>query len=300
MLPTELLEAIRSLYRRARENALVTEDITSLADVRVDETADFLERIYFNREEFDRHLGDFGKTYDIFRGFTADQTVLDVGAHWGYSAVAMRHQGCKSKIISIEALATNVPSLMRLKSIDNGMYEFYNIAASETDRTIRFFIPVINGHASTGLSTTGGTLGDDWAFLLAQLASRHKPLQGGVDEVRLAIADIPALPIDTIADRVGPIVAVKMDVEGHEAHALQGAHRLLACEKPLLMVEGGNTDEQVVAQMVAHGYFYCERRDGKLAPHAERSVVHDGFWLHPEKVAFYRDLGIFDSAAEAG
>jgi FkbM family methyltransferase len=285
------------LYRRAREGVLSADDTIPLADAIADNTANFVERIYCDMGEFNRHFAEFGKTYDIFRKFGPHETVLDVGAHWGYSAIAMRHQGCRSKIVSIEALATNAPSLSRLKSLERGMYHFLNVAASDSDKTIRLLIPVINGHAITGLATTGRTFGDARTSVLAGLAAKYGPPDRGPDQVRLAIADVPALPLDEIVSNLGPIAAIKMDIEGHEPHALRGARRLLSEQKPLLMIEGGNKVHDVVTEMRAHGYQYCERVDGVLMPQTQRSAVIDGFWVHMDRIAAYSQLGIFAPGA---
>lgn len=299
-----LLAAIKDLYRRAREHSLTADDIIPLAEVAVSNNENYLERIYFNRSEYDCRFMEFGKIYKIFGGFTSGQVVLDVGAHWGYSAVAMRHQGCNARVFSIEAMPLNVPPLMRLKSIDNGMYDFCNAAASDDAGTIRLYIPVINGWANTGLATTGGALRDDFAHLLAKMADVHEPRDGAIDKIGLAIANVPALPIDKIVDRavgkLGSIAAIKMDIEGHEGPALRGARCLLADQKPLLMVEGANRNPTVVAEMTGHGYFHCEYHDGRLVPHKGQSLQNDGFWLHPDKIADYQGLGIFDARGISG
>jgi len=292
----ELEARIRALYRRARENVLAADDILPLASAKTEKTEAFLERIYRDKAAFDRTFADFAAAYDVFGKFTARQVVLDVGAHWGYSVVAMRHQGCRSKIISIEAMPLNIEPLERLKRIEAGSYDFCNVAASDTDEVLRFYIPVLNGHANLGLSTTGGLLTDDHTHLLMEMAERHKAEVGSVDKAALAIADVQAAPIDSILERfpgaASAVAAVKIDVEGHEARALRGASRLLANQKPLLMIEGANRSPAVVAEMNKHGYCHFERHDGVLIPQSEISRHLDGYWLHPDRFALYRQLGL--------
>jgi FkbM family methyltransferase len=293
-----LIARVKGLYSRLHHGQLGLSDTVDISEISIPSTEDYVEKIHADRAEFDRSLGGFAEAYDIFRIFGDDVSVLDVGAHWGYSAVAMRHQGCRAKIISIEAMPFNMPALERLKAIENGGYDCINMAAGTELEELTFHVPTMNGFAGTGLASTGATLDDYFAFLVADLAQVYPPSEpGGTDDVRLAILKVPSAPIDWILkNRVGdgrPVAAVKMDVEGHEAPALTGAGELFRRQKPLLMLENANRDPACVKVMLDHGYFHSEREGGRLRAQTEFSYANDGFWVSRDLVETYRNDGIF-------
>lgn len=293
---------IKALYSRMHRGSLAPEDTIPFEELEFATNEDYLERIYLDREEFDRSLKAFGETYDVFRIFPEAAVVLDVGAHWGYSAVAMRHRGCRSKILSIEAMPFNMPALRRLAALMPGHYDYVNIAVSAQGGELVFYVPTMNGVAVTGLASTGATLDNYFAFLVADLADSHSPKTlGGEDVVKLAIKAVPATTIDHIlasrAIEARRVAAIKMDVEGHEGPALQGAASLFRNQKPLLMLENANRDPLVVQTMLGYGYFHAERRNGCLVPHVAFSYANDGFWIHPDRIEEYRQAGIFEGEA---
>lgn len=290
--------SVKELYARLHAGALAANDTIDFNSVKVSNTEDYVERIYTDRGEFNRAFGKFGDAYDIFRGFGEDSIVLDVGAHWGYSAVAMRHQKCRAKIVSIEAMSFNMPPLNRLKRIESGNYDCINIAANARNAVLTFYVPVVNGYAITGLASTGSTLDNYFAFLVADQVSHYpneKP--SGANDIRLAIVSVQSAPIDWILSHYlndpRPVAAIKLDVEGHEAAALQGATKLFAEQKPLLMLENANRDRAAVEVMLSHGYFHTERSDGQLITQTGFSYANDGYWISRDRVAEYRAIGIF-------
>lgn len=293
-------DRVRALYRRLQERRLTAGDLIDPKSVIFPDNSRFLASVYGDPKLFTKHFGSFEDTYDIFRVFKDQNSyVIDVGAHWGYSAVAMRHQGCRAKIVSVEAMLPNYEMLLTLKQLEQGQYDCVNRAAGDADALLTFYIPTINRNGITGLSSTGGTLDDYFASHLAGQAEHYKSFMSSSEpEFRLAKFEVQASRLDDILSergiRSGDVMAIKLDVEGHEGPVLRGSERLLRDARPLLMVEGANRDPQVVAAMVGHGYFHAERRDGKLTPHVAYSRSNDGFWVHPDKAEQYRALGIFE------
>ena len=79
-----LLDRINALYERIQNGALEPDDLISAAEVRYDQHLDLaLEEIYRSRRAHKKSFKSFIPTFDIFRTFSSDQVVLDVGAHWG-------------------------------------------------------------------------------------------------------------------------------------------------------------------------------------------------------------------------
>jgi FkbM family methyltransferase len=297
-----LVESVGDLYRRLHAGALGQSDLIDAGEVTTDDPSEFLVRIFEDPREFDAHFSAFTQTFDVFRVFGERETVLDVGAHWGYSAVAMRHQGCRARIVSIEATAFNVPALARLKQVPAANYDFVYAAASDRAGSLTFYLPVVNGHALTGLSSTGGTLTPFFARLVARGGERG-PLRTGTTDpvVQLARLTVEARSIDDIVaamDPPGSIAAIKMDVEGHEAPALRGAAHVFATERPLLMIEGGTHFQPVVDVMTSYGYVFAEREAGTLVVRTTPGRAGDGFWLHPDMIERYRALGLMNHMKE--
>ena len=147
-------------------------------------------------------------------------------------------------------------------------------------------------------NTMRGVLALLLTFVANWLANKLQLTDAGSSDIGLAVVEVPALPIDTLLAQNFPsppsISAIKMDVEGHEPAALRGARHTLGQHKPLLMIEGGNRNHEVVAEMTGHGYFHCERREGKLFPHPLVIGGVDGFWVHRERIAEYRSLGLME------
>ena len=304
----KLVEQIKALYARLHVNALSPEDIIYAENVAFPDYGAFIPRIYNSPAEFDVNFANFKIPYDIFRAFPANKIILDVGAHWGYSVVAMRHQGCKARIFSIEAMQYNSAALNALKILENGHYDWFNVAAGAEEGELKFYIPVLNGFPATGLSSTGATLDDYFAEHLAGMAVTYppqtqEPASSNIRStpshvIKLIVNKVHSTRIDTLlrvhGDLQNDVVAVKMDVEGHESFALKGAEKLFTEQKPMIMMEEANRNERVTAVMMGYGYFHCERHDGKMVPHLAYSLANDGFWVHPDRVEEYRRLGIFE------
>ena len=290
-----LITEAKNLYARMQSGTLRPDDILSGWWAKYRKDGEILPKIRQDIDFFNIKFPGFMQAYSPFRIFAEKSTVLDVGAHWGYSVVAMRHQGLKSRIHSIEALPQNTRELARLRKVENGRYDFTQVAATETPCQLTFYIPAVNGVAVTGLNSTGGTLTDYYAEYLAGLVTTYPAKRGHPDRFQVIRFKVAGKPIDHIVENLklaDSIVAIKMDVEGHEAPALRGARLLLSRSQPLLMVEGANRDAGVEAEMKSHGYQHHELRDGILHLHEEISMAQDGYWLHPKHYEFYRQSGL--------
>ena len=305
MVPDEryesLLAALQALYTRLQEGALVPDDVIALEAVSHPDKSAFLKRLFADRELFGTHFSEFKNTYDIFRVFGEGETVLDVGAHWGYSALAMRYQDCRARIVSVEAMPFNLASLAQLKKLAGGRYDYVNVAATDVPQRLVFYVPVVNLRLLSGLSSTGGALVPSMAKYVASRAAEFPPQQEGApDEVKLVVLEVPGLPLDDIVLTLGepsqPVGAIKMDIEGHEAAALKGARKLIAERRPVLMIEGG-TQPAVRELMREYGYVRAARVEGQLVEWNQHPPASDTFWFHPGTTEALRRRGLVPSAA---
>lgn len=298
-----LVRRIEALYERLQSNTLTPADFIPREEVVFPDYADAFSELYESRQLFGERFADFIPTFDIFRAFRDESsTVLDVGAHFGYSAIAMRWHGCASKIVAFDAMPSNATCLARIKSLEGERYDYMSCAIGKSPGNLRMFLPVMNGIGITAIASTGATLSEYFAPILAQQADTYRPQSGnGEDDVRIAILDVPARSLDDIMQSRGAserIVAIKMDLEGHEGPAVEGAAQIFSTMKPLLMIEGANRDPAVRDVMRSYGYEHYERHDGVLRQQEEFSLAQDGFWVHPERLEEYRVLGICSAAGE--
>jgi FkbM family methyltransferase len=295
----ELLVRVRELYARLHAGSLNPADIVDAKTANFTDYGHYIERIFTDYSVFLQHFSNFQRPYAVFRVFGAEAHVLDVGAHWGYSAAAMRHKGCKARITSIEAAASNASALDWLAANDRFGYSWINVAVGRAEAMLTFYTPVINGHVASGLTSTGATLDDFFASHIVSMTDAHPP-QGGEksDVIKLLVQKVRCATIDSLLVEAGieisRVAAIKMDVEGHEASALAGAAGLFSSQKPLLMLEEANRNPRSTAQMMEYGYFHCEEIEGVLRPHLAYSFANDGFWVHPDRVASYKALGLFE------
>ena len=291
----ERIQLVKDLYARLAGGALRGEDILPLGDALFTDNGDLIRRMHADHAIFDRYFSTFHPTYDVFRMFGPGDVVLDVGSHWGYSAMAMRRQGCRAKIVSIEAMEANIRHLTILKELEAGSYDFVHAAATEVETDVTFHTPTVNGYANTGSSSTGDTLSDPYAFILADLVTTYPAAKGRSDRFQIIEQTVTGRRIDEIAQTLGlaeRVRAIKMDVEGHEALALRGASTLIARQRPLIMVEGANRDPGVVEEMQRQGYAHFERHAAGLVSHDTFSEANDGFWIHRDDIAGWHEKGL--------
>lgn len=293
----ELTTEVTRLYMRLQDGGLRESDLLSRDEAEFKSIGGYVTTIRQDAGEFQKRFSAFMQPFRPFRMFGEDAVILDIGAHWGYSVVAMRHQGAKAMIFSIEALPENARELAHLKDFEKGRYDFAEVAATESPCELVFYIPAVNGVAVTGLTSTGGTLTEYFSDHLVSLAQTYLPKEGQANRFQIIELRVKGLPLDQIAEEASltdSIEAIKLDVEGHEASVLRGGRRLIGKRLPMIMNEGANRDPGVVAELTAHGYDHYELRDEKFHLRNAVSQAQDGYWLHPARLDYYRQKGLMD------
>lgn len=140
---------------------------------------------------------------------------IDVGANKGYYTYALSKL---PKIKLVEAFepqpwCSELISAYSKKSGKN--INVHTCALSDTNSTLELNIPILRGRVSTTLSVG--------------LASFKKP------DVECECVEVPVCRLD---DRnLKDIVFIKIDVEGHEESAINGARETILREKPILQIE---------------------------------------------------------------
>jgi FkbM family methyltransferase len=162
------------------------------------------------RGQYERAELDF-----IRRTVMPGDNVLDLGAHIGYFAMHMAAiAGPRGTVTAFEPFEDNAALLER--SIRENQFE-------SRVRLVRAAVSRASG--AIGLAFAAETLNSGGAFLASTTT-----VPGHV------VRDVRALALDAV-DVPRPIAFIKMDVEGAEPLALEGAARLLAQDRPVILSE---------------------------------------------------------------
>lgn len=285
-----LAHSVEELYARFVQRALRPNDIVALADVpQAKSDRRWIAHDYANKA---RREADAV----VFARFTRDMgVILDCGAHWGYTAVAIRMFGTDCPIVSVEASSVNAECLDELRQLD-GNYDFVIAALGEHPGSRDLYCPVVNGFPITGLNCIdGGQLNPGH---VVSLSGRALIPEAEVYRCQLLHEAVESLRLDDLLASgrfqlpVNPVAAIKLDVEGSETVALRGAMRTLERDCPFIMIEGGNRHAEVAGLLAGLGYFYAERDGERLRRTDAYSNVVNGYWLHPRHLPRYIAMGL--------
>jgi FkbM family methyltransferase len=238
--------------------------------------------------------------FAVFRFFKGDTgTILDIGANYGYSAATIWASGATSAILSFEPNAWHVPCLERIRQMRPRQFDFLCHGLGDTERTMRFVIPVVEGVGISGLMSAAIESETDWAIpenLVSYMMTYHPDI--AVPRLKFAEVEWRIAPLDTLLRAGGfavpldEIPAIKIDVEGFEAAVIAGASETLRTHRPFVMVEGANRDPEVLRQFIALGYLYADFVDGAAKLSDQHSTRVSGFYLHETRLDDYRARGL--------
>ncbi len=163
---------------------------------------------------------------------------FDIGAHVGFFSVCAASIG--ARVISVEPSAANAARLRRNAEL-NG-FDIAVVEAAAWDET--------------------GTVG-----LVAYASTKEAHVVPG--------EGVASVTIDELARRFGPPVIMKLDVEGAEARALEGARHVLADAQPIVVCElhGAEQRERVPALLAGYSVEDLDSRDRIVAWPARRAAA---------------------------
>ena len=209
-----------------------------------------LRRYYLHRLRGYQASGEWERSepdLQIVRHLIAPgDAVMDIGANFGFYTVYLATRvGKTGSVASFEPVPTTfdiLSSNARKLSLEH--VSLHNCAVSNTDGTAAMEVPQFES-------------GND-NYYQARLTSAEAaagPPAGR--RVEVSVRSLDAL----FEGQSKPVSFIKMDVEGHELAAIQGASRLLASWRPALLIEmSGNLDDpgssgsQLVALLKRQGY----------------------------------------------
>lgn len=301
---TQLLaQQIADIYRRLKQNELKPGDVICDTPPSAFSARHWMTDLHAKADP--SHEPD-AAVFGRFRRHMG--TILDIGAHWGYTASAMRLFGTDCPIVSFEAAGWNAETLDEFRRLD-GNYDFSIGALGDTDSQKTLYCPVVNGTAITGLNCVDARLFDEVhgpqiAKLIASSIGGHIPVaetyrfQLLVNHMRSRRLD-DALTSTNFLVPTKTIAAMKLDVERSEAAVLRGAAATLRLDLPFIMIEGANRDADVVGILRELGYLYADREDNQVRIIDSISMACNGYWLHPWHMDRYTAIGLVLQAAKA-
>lgn len=290
--PSHLVgEALRGFYREKRRDPALIADSGSL---------DRLKDQVIWKEHSVLAACVHDEDYRVFRLIgSRDDVVLDIGAHFGYSATSMWAAGCKCLIRSFEIDPAYTQSLQSLRRVKPHEYDFRICGLDSTAMTREYVVPVLN-------KTVVGALGsictpESLERLVDDLLSFYntympeEPLQS----VQLLIRRLPVDSLDHVLAydsnilSGSRIVAIKLDAEGAEQAILQGAMVTLSEFRPMLLVERGSQCRDLVSSLGVQGYLMAEHIEYRLhLSTASPRVALNTFFVHKSCLEEYRLRGI--------
>jgi FkbM family methyltransferase len=228
-----------------------------------------------------------------------DATVLDIGAHFGYSATSIWRAGCPAHILSFEPNPWQRALLQRIKDLRPERFDYIGVGVGKARGPMRFVVPVVEGIGIGGLCSAAIETEMEWA-IPENLLKHMLKYAADIRSPRLQFAEVfwEVAPLDEILETgrftvpTTQIDAIKIDVEGLEDEAIEGAVDTLRRHRPMLMVEGANRVPSVFNTLTRLGYRYAEFNDGTVFLTDERSTRIGGFYLHETRLDEYRDSGL--------
>lgn len=240
--------------------------------------------------------------YRVFSAFhDPETTILDLGAHFGYSAASIWSTGAACRVISFEMNPGFEPCLQRIAQLRPGRYDYCISGLSDSPGSLPFAIPVLNGRCVGAMATASMTPDiDHFANVLADYYEKYFSGQP-VDSFLIQVFSSPVARLDDLLAThrfsvpTTKIVAVKVDTEGLEAQVLAGARDLLISQKPLILAESGHANVRLCRQLLELGYVYARREANQLQIISAPAKAMNGFFLHPAHAREYRRIGLLKS-----
>jgi FkbM family methyltransferase len=180
-------------------------------------------------------------------------SIVDVGANIGQSAIDFGQLFRKARIHSFEA-NPSLESFLKLTGTLLGPRFHYDLVGlSDAPGTMDIYVPRRHDVHIYGEASLHPAQFDD-AITRARIGEftlDHFPVRvSTLDQQGLASVDI-----------------LKIDVQGHELHVLQGARETIQREHPLIIFERSPADSLIIDYLQSmHSYTAMAPRDGSLRP----------------------------------
>ncbi len=170
---------------------------------------------------------------------------LDIGASSGTSAMSFRVYNRKTPILSIEPNAILEPELRFLKRILRPFdYRIWAAGAENTAATL--YVPRYRGMPITAASSLSREFVVDSPALEDWLGHRMRGDHFVIDEVTVPVRRLDDLGLET--------AFIKIDAQGGEFDILRGLQVTIERDRPILLIERGETFDEVRDFLTARGF----------------------------------------------
>lgn len=156
---------------------------------------------------------------------------VDIGSNVGFTTIPMSNMF--RTVYSFEMCYANYRCLIK-NCVPYDNITAINVGVSDSYKSVDCVMFPSNGMVNQIVGDDGGLVID-----------RHE---------RSMIDKCPVAPLDGLI--LHPVDCIKIDVEGHEIHVLNGARGVLQMSNALVIVESIDTQSQVTSLMESMGYFY--------------------------------------------
>jgi FkbM family methyltransferase len=218
-----------------------------------------LKYLKFGKNAFDSDLILIAETF-----LKKESIVWDIGGNIGIFTFAAAEIASNGKVVCVEADIWLASIIIRSKKLKH--YSGKNIsvvpAAISDKSSITNFLIAERGRASNALEITGG----------------HSQM-GGIREINY----VPTVTLDCLLETFGIPDFVKIDIEGAELLAINGASVLLKSGRPIFYIEvGAEVSKQVFEVFIKNNYMPCDFTGNQVDPGSFANV----FFIPQEKYSF--------------
>lgn len=226
----------------------------------------------------------------------SDETILDIGSNWGYSASSIWASGARCKIISFDPIIGFSKCLERLKDLKPGRFDYRITGLGDVSGQIDFYTPVVNGKMLTALTTA--QTDPDFDILAQNISTYGQANNGDTDnDFYFYSFRSPVNCLDEILRSDFPdvkIAAAKLDAEGYEPNILRGMSSALKVHTPMLLIEAGN---RLITKdfLTSIGFRIAERTGHQLRLTNSMPNAINFFYCHEAKIDSYRERGLLTS-----
>lgn len=236
--------------------------------------------------------------YSVFKAFRNNkQTILDIGANYGYSATSIWAAGSECSVLSFEPIVAFSENLRALKTYCPSKFDFEICGVGDKVGELDFIMPVLDGTACSALTTASSKPRVDlmannlWYHIEHYLPERKaRDLKFYRFKSRVYSLD-ELLNQGTFTVPTTDIVCLKIDTEGFEENVIRGATQTISKHKPLIVAENG--DQLGVREALGGlGYLSLHRENETLTERRDRATGPNYFFGHPDQFSDYRNLGL--------
>lgn len=157
--------------------------------------------------------------------------VYDIGAHAGYYSLFVVQRIGAGKLLAVEADPTNARRCHEAFERNGVDAQVLHAAVYSSTGTIQF-------HCSAGGRMSGAIHPGRYTLGVAEAV------------------EVPAVTIDSLAQRYFPPDLIKIDIEGGELEALLGAESVLRAVRPILLIEVHSAELAAQVQELLAGFGY--------------------------------------------